>query len=171
MGKTREMEPNSIQNSGDAQPTSESVENAYHSMVMDAAGLDFNPNEISDEPPNPKAQKFFDMLSAMNKELLPGCQKHSQESLVARMLNMKEEHHMSQREFDDIAPLIKEVVPNENLMTENFYNVKKMVKGLGLPVEKIHCCNNGCMLFWGEDNDLTICKICGHQRYKRPTLA
>ena len=44
------MEPDSIQNSGDAQPASESIENAYHSMVMDAAGTDFNPNEISDEP-------------------------------------------------------------------------------------------------------------------------
>ena len=51
----REMEPNSIQNSGDAQLASESVENACHSMVMDAAGPDFNPNEISDEPPNPEA--------------------------------------------------------------------------------------------------------------------
>ena len=43
-----------MQNFGDAQPASESVENAYHSMVMDVAGLDFNSNEISDEPPNPK---------------------------------------------------------------------------------------------------------------------
>ena len=48
-----EMEPNSIQNFGDAQPASESVENAYHSIVMDDAGPDFNHNEISDEPPNP----------------------------------------------------------------------------------------------------------------------
>ena len=86
-----EMEPDSIQNSGDAQPASESIENAYHSMVMDAAEPDFNPNEISDEPPNPEAQKFFDMLSAVNKELWPGCQRHSQLSLVARMLNMKAE--------------------------------------------------------------------------------
>ena len=54
-----EMEPNSIQNSGDAQPASESVENAYHSMVMDVVGPNFNPNEISDEPPNLEAQKFF----------------------------------------------------------------------------------------------------------------
>ena len=111
------------------------------------------------------------MLSAVNKKLWLGCQKHSQLSLVSRMLNTKEEHHMSQREFDDIAQLIKEVVLDENLMTENFYNAKRLVRGLGLPIEKIHCCNNGCMLFWGEVNDLTICKICGHQRYKRPTRA
>ena len=103
------------------------------------------------------------MLSAVKKELWPGCQRHSQLSLVARMLNMKAEQHMSQ--------LIKEVVSDENLVTENFYSTKRLVRGLGLPVEKIHCCNNGCMFFWGEDSDLTICKICGHQRYKIPTRA
>ena len=92
-----------------------------------------------------KHKSFFDMLSVVNKELWPGCQKHSQLSLVARMLNMKAEHHMSQREFDDIAQLIKEVVPYENLMT--FYSAKRLVRGLGLSVEKIHCSNNGCMLF------------------------
>ena len=140
-------------------------------MVMDATEPDFNPNEISYEPPNPEAQKFFDMLSTVNKELWPGCQRHLQLSLVARMLNMKAEHHMSQREFDDIAQLIKEVAPDENRVTENFYSAKRLVRGLGLPVEKIHYCNNGCMLFWGEDVQLTICKICGHQRYKRPTRA
>ena len=111
------------------------------------------------------------MLCVMNKELWPGCQKHSQLSLVARMLNMKVKHHMSQKEFDDIAQLLKEVVPDENLVTENFYSAKRLVRGLGLLVEKIHCCNNGYMLFWGEDNDLPICKICGHQRYKRTTRA
>ena len=83
---------------------------------------------------------------------------------------MKAEHHMSQREFDDIAQLIKEVVPDENLVTENFYSAKRLVKGLGLPVEKIHCCNNGCIFFWGEDNDLTICKICGHINDTRDRL-
>ena len=80
------------------------------------------------------------MLSDVNKELWSGCQKKLQLSLVARMLNMKAEQYMSQREFDDIAQLIKDVVPNENLMTENFYSPKRLVKGLGLPVEKIHCC-------------------------------
>ena len=91
--------------------------------------------------------------------------------LVARILNMKVEYHMSQREFNDIAKLIKEVVPNKNLVIENFYSAKRLVICLGLPFEKIHCCNHGGMLFWGEDNDLTICKICGHQRYKRLTRA
>ena len=41
-------------------------------MVMDVVGPDFNPNEISHEPLNPEAHKFFDMLSVVNKELWPG---------------------------------------------------------------------------------------------------
>ena len=75
MGKWIQIQ---FKNSGDAQPASESVENAYHSMVMNAVGPDFISNEISDEPPNLKAYKFFDMLSDVNKELWPGCQKHLQ---------------------------------------------------------------------------------------------
>ena len=47
------MELDSIQNSGDVQPAYELVENAYHSMDMDVGEPNFNPNEISNEPPNP----------------------------------------------------------------------------------------------------------------------
>ena len=40
------------------------------------------------------------------------------------MLNMKAEQHMSQMEFDDIAQLIKEVVPDENLGPRTFTALK-----------------------------------------------
>ncbi|XP_058002287.1 uncharacterized protein LOC131179456 [Hevea brasiliensis] len=106
------------------------------------------------------------MLQVANQEVWPGCESHS-DSLVARMLNIKAEHHLSERCFDDICQLMKEVLPDENLMTENFYSTKKLVQALGLPVEKIHCCTNGCMLYWAEDSELTNCKFCDHPRFKR----
>ncbi|KAL0302711.1 UNVERIFIED_CONTAM: hypothetical protein Sangu_3083400 [Sesamum angustifolium] len=43
---------------------------------------------------------------------------------------------------------------------------KKFVKDLGLPVEKIHACKNGCMLYWRDDVDLEYCRFCGDARYK-----
>ncbi|KAL0368390.1 UNVERIFIED_CONTAM: hypothetical protein Scaly_1057900 [Sesamum calycinum] len=46
------------------------------------------------------------------------------------------------------------------------YNRKKLVKDLGLPVEKIHACNNGCILYWKDDVDLEYCKFSGEARYK-----
>ena len=83
------------------------------------------------------------------------------------MLNIKAEHHISERAFDSIAKLTKEVVPKENLITESFYETKRMVQGLGLPVKKIHYCPNGCMIYWGEDLNKTLCRFCDHPRFKK----
>nr|XP_009788331.1 PREDICTED: uncharacterized protein LOC104236151 [Nicotiana sylvestris] len=63
--------------------------------------------------------------------------------------------------------LLKDSLPEDNTMLDNYYETKKLVRSLGLPVEKIDCCNSGCMLYWGEDEDLTSCKFCGHQRLRR----
>nr|GMD54464.1 uncharacterized protein LOC109179592 [Ipomoea batatas] len=62
---------------GPSQVASEEQSNAYHRMVMDATGVEFNVDEI-EESPNPEAQKFYDMLKAANQELFPECKKHSQ---------------------------------------------------------------------------------------------
>ena len=42
-----------------------------------------------------------------------------------------------------------------------------MVQGLGLPVEKIHCCPNGYMIYWGEDLNKTLCRFCDHSCFKK----
>ena len=57
-------------------------------MVMDAGGLDldFDPME---ESSNPIAKKLYEMLQAADQALWPGCEKHSQLSAVARLLNIK----------------------------------------------------------------------------------
>ena len=61
---------------------------------------------------------------------------------------------------------MKEALPQRNTLPENFYNTKNMVEGLGLPMEKIDCCERGCMIYWGVDSALKCCKLCGHPRYK-----
>ncbi|CAA0817961.1 Unknown protein [Striga hermonthica] len=134
-------------------------------MVMDAAGPEFHLD--FEEPPNPDSKRFYDMLNAVDKELWPGCTTHSQLSFVARAMHMKAEHHMSERNYDDMMQLVSEVLPYDNTVPENFYKTKKLLRGMGLPVEKIDCCNNGCMLYWEDDADATSCKFCGHGRFKR----
>ena len=49
------------------------------------------------EVPNPKAQKFYDMLSVVDKKLWDGCTKRSQMLTVARLLRMKSKHHFLER--------------------------------------------------------------------------
>ena len=59
---------------------------------------------------------------------------------------------------------MKELLPDDNVMTDSFYETKKLVKRIGLPVYKIHTCLNGCMIYWGDDSELTQCKFCDHDR-------
>ncbi|XP_039141188.1 uncharacterized protein LOC120278460 [Dioscorea cayenensis subsp. rotundata] len=141
-------------------------QNLCQQMVMDVAGPDFSRTN-TEEPPNAVAQKLFEMLIAANQEAWLGCENHSQLSAVARMLNIKAEHHLTERCFDDFCQFLKELLPTDNVMPDNFYNTKKLVQGLGLPVEKIHCCPNGCMIYWGEDSELMSCKLCDFPRYKQ----
>ena len=60
---------------------------------------------------------------------------------------MKSEHHFSKRCYDDFIRFLREVLPDDNKMIHNFYRTKKLVQGLGLPVEKIDCFNNNCMIY------------------------
>ena len=141
--------------------------NAMQSMVYDAAGPSFNSIEI-EESLNPTTQHLFDMLKALEQEVWNGNPYgHSQLSVVSRLLNIKAEHHISEMCYDEICTLMKELLLTDNLMTYNFYSTKKLVRGLSLPVQKIDYCENNCMLYWGEDSDLSCCKICSHPRFKR----
>ena len=57
--------------------------------------------------------------------------------------------------------------PEENLVPTNFYQAKKKMRGLGLPVVTIDSCLKMCMIYWEENADLIQWKFCGKERYKR----
>ncbi|XP_050207500.1 uncharacterized protein LOC126656920 [Mercurialis annua] len=84
------------------------------------------------------------------------------------MLDIKCRHSGSVALVDDVTEFIQEVLPEDNKMPKNFAEIKKMVRGLGLPVEVIDCCFRNCMIYWGSDAELTRCKICDHERWKPP---
>ncbi|WMV50469.1 hypothetical protein MTR67_043854 [Solanum verrucosum] len=50
---------------------------------------------------------------------------------------------------------------------DNFYKAKRLVSKLGLSSMRIHCCENGCMLYYKDDIDLESCKFCGKSHYKQ----
>jgi hypothetical protein len=73
---------------------------------------------------------------------------------------------MFEKCFNQVVHLMKEVAPDRNKIPDDFYGIKKLVFGLGLPVQKIDSCTNGCMLYWKGDDACRNCKFCGHPRYK-----
>ncbi|XP_075500141.1 uncharacterized protein LOC142538729 [Primulina tabacum] len=139
-------------------------DNAMQSMIHDAMNA-LHHSDV-DEIPTPTAKKLYEMLKAFEREVWKGIPSgHSQFSSVARLLNIKAEHHFLERCYDDLCQLISEFLPTDNIMTDSFYNTKKLVKVLGFPVEKMDCCINNCMIFWKDDIELTECKMCGHPHY------
>ncbi|XP_060195230.1 uncharacterized protein LOC132624470 [Lycium barbarum] len=141
-------------------------DNAFRSMVFDVVGPSYDGN--LEEDPNPIAQHLYDLLKASEQEIWAGNpHRHSQLSVVARLLNLKAEHHFSERLYDELCQFLSELMPTDNIMTDSFYSTKKLMRGLGLPVEKIDCCKNSCMIYWREDSELVNCKFCAHPRFKR----
>ena len=65
---------------------------------------------------------------------------------------------------------MKELLSDDNVMTDSFYETKKLIKGIGLSVYKIHTCLNGCMIYWGDYSELTQCKFCDHARYQPQSI-
>ncbi|KAL0342645.1 UNVERIFIED_CONTAM: hypothetical protein Scaly_1927100, partial [Sesamum calycinum] len=55
---------------------------------------------------------------------------------------------------------LTEYYPSYYTPPGDYYSTKKLVKDLGLPVEKIDACKNGCMLYWNDDIDLEYCTFC-----------
>jgi len=61
---------------------------------------------------------------------------------------------------------MRSILPEGNMLKENFYVVKSMMKPLILGYQKIDMCHNFCILYYLKNTELTKCMTCGHSRYK-----
>nr|GMD82591.1 uncharacterized protein LOC109155276 isoform X1 [Ipomoea batatas] len=88
---------------------------SYQQMVIDAAGQNLIARNVGEEP-NVEDKKFFDMLDAANRQLWSGCEKLTQLSAVARLLNIKTEYRLPEQCFDAFCQLFKDGLPEDNNM-------------------------------------------------------
>ncbi|KAL0325329.1 UNVERIFIED_CONTAM: hypothetical protein Sradi_5102200 [Sesamum radiatum] len=133
------------------------AEGASSSFPAGASSYDYDVSSLS--------ERFFDVVQAVDQPLYSGCDQ-SQLAAVARLVNIKAEYNMSERCYDQVSQWASDLLPRDHTLPSNYYNTKKMIRDLGLPVEKIHACRNGCMLYWKDDIDVEYCKFCGDPRYK-----
>ena len=142
-------------------------------MVRDMAGPEFmdtrepvNDGGTVEEPPNPEDKLFFDMMESARKPVYPGC-KHTELSMMARLMNCKTNGQQSESNFNEWVKFMSDMCPEESQIPKNFYQVKKKMRAMGLPMETIDCCEDMCMIYWEDDKSLLECKFCGKDRYKR----
>ena len=149
----------------------ETSTNPYVDMVADAFHGGFD-RTTEDEVPNPEAKRFFDMLQSANQPIYEGCREgHSRLALAARMLHTKTDYNVGENCMDSFCQTMYEYLPQPNHAPKSYYETKAIVKELGMPVVKIDVCRNNCMLYWGQDENLTVCKFCRQNRFrtKNPT--
>ena len=110
----------------------------------------------------------FQAFEAANQPLYEGCSEGiSQLYLASRLMKVKTDHNLSESCLDEISQTFRDVLPQPNQAPASYYETKKLTKELGLPVVKIDICEDKCMLFWKEDQDLLVCRFCGKDRYNQ----
>jgi len=68
--------------------------------------------------------------------------------------------------FDDLLSLIKEALPEDELLPKNFHEAKKFVKAIGIGYKCIDACINDCILFRKEYANAKFCLVCKTSRWK-----
>ncbi|KAL0328153.1 UNVERIFIED_CONTAM: hypothetical protein Scaly_2247900 [Sesamum calycinum] len=111
------------------------------------------------------AYRFSNIAVATDQSLWDGCTQ-SQLGVVAELMDIKADGHISERIYDRISQLANRILPTNHSLSGDYYSTTKLVKDLILPVENIHACKNGCISYWKEDVDLEYYKFCGDARYK-----
>jgi len=120
------------------------------------------------EEPNFEAQKFYDMLDAAKQPLYDGCRDGiSPLSAATRMMSIKTDYNLSEDCVDAIAGFVKDILPEDNLSPATYYEIQKLVLGLGLPYQMIDVCIDNCMLYWRRDVDRTSCRFCHKPRFQK----
>jgi Zn finger protein HypA/HybF involved in hydrogenase expression len=113
-------------------------------------------------------KKFQKMIEDHKKLLCPGCKEdHKKLHTTLDMLQWKATNGVSDKGFDDLLRMIKNLLPADNELLPSTYEAKKIVCPLGLEVQKIQACPNDCILYRGEKyENLESCPVCKALRYK-----
>lgn len=56
--------------------------------------------------------------------------------------------------MDACTKLFKEYIPENNLFSDSYYEIQKLVYSLGLPAEMIHVFIENYMIYWKNDEKL-----------------
>jgi len=122
------------------------------------------------EQPNLEARRFFEMLDAAKQPLYQGFKDgHSPLSSASRLMALKTDYNLAEECVDAIADFVKDVLPEDNLAPGSYYEVQKLVAGLGLPYQVIDVCIDNCMIYWRADENRERCKFCRKPRYQDTT--
>ena len=67
------------------------------------------------------------MLNSVNGPVFEGCKNHTKMFIIGQLTNLKIDHRITERYYNDICAIVNQVLPEENTMVNNFYETKKQI--------------------------------------------
>ncbi|KAL5846309.1 hypothetical protein ACOSQ3_009833 [Xanthoceras sorbifolium] len=98
--------------------------------------------------------------------LYDGSTKYTKLSATVILYKHKTTHGLSDKSFDELLGILRDMLPHVNVLPDSLYSTKKLLKVFDLGYEKIHVCVNDCCLFRKELDHLEECPRCGDSRWK-----
>ncbi|KAM0970837.1 hypothetical protein ACFX15_018262 [Malus domestica] len=109
-------------------------------------------------------RKFEVMVQDANTELYPGCSMKKMDFLI-RVFQNKCLYGCSESAVQANLQLLKHILPNGHSLPKKVKSTKGLLKNFMLPHQKIHACENDCMLYWKHNSGLNVCHTCGVSKY------
>nr|XP_043625605.1 uncharacterized protein LOC122597034 [Erigeron canadensis] len=141
------------------------VHDTFHGFGDNIQENEVESQNESQSMPKTDAKKFYEVLEDAKKELYPGCKKFSMLSFIIRLFHAKCVGECSDKGFSMMLDTVREAFPHASI-PKSLYDLRKIIRELGLSYDKIDACPNDCMLYWNENKDKTKCDTCKLSRYK-----
>jgi hypothetical protein len=122
-----------------------------------------------DQYSNGELAKYRKMIEDSKEPLYHGCEaQYTRLFAMVKLFQLKMSIRWSDCSFKELLTLHEDMLPQGNAVPETIYEAKQVICLLGLEVEKIHPCKNGCILYHGPKyEDLGKCPIYGLDRFNR----
>jgi hypothetical protein len=126
-------------------------------------------HDDDDQYRNGELAKYKKMIKDSKKSLYHGCAaQYTILFAMVKLFQLKVGNRWSDCSFKELLTLLKDMLPQGNVVSETVYEAKQIICPLDLEVEKIHACKNDCILYHGtEYKDLKKCPICGLDQFNR----
>ncbi|XP_026395752.1 uncharacterized protein LOC113290358 [Papaver somniferum] len=167
--------------SGNFIPTEMNDEQAREGVIedlgsfVDAAYGDFDRGdgvscneevETEEFVPEPDLGKRYYRYKQLSEDkLYPGCNTSILAAIV-ELHNVKKTYKISANCVNSLLGVIKGWLPKGNNLPVKYTAMKSMLKDPGMKEKSIHMCENHCILYYKENEDLTSCPECLAPRYK-----
>ncbi|KAL9683796.1 hypothetical protein QQ045_021221 [Rhodiola kirilowii] len=146
--------------------TEDIIRDAFTFQYMPDEDLQMNMDRESDDLDSRMVfERYKSLVGEAQTPLYIGCNRTVLETIL-RAMQVKVESRVSDKGFNKILQITKEILPLDNNYPSYYKDVKKVLKNMGLGYETIHACEHGCILYYKEHKDRITYLVCGEGRYR-----